>query len=48
MEEVEAEEDDNAGEDDCSDVVEDVEGATWEDVGVLCFCSSIADVGGRS
>lgn len=48
MEEAEAEEDDSAGEDDCSDVVEDVDGATWADVGALCFCSITADVGGPS
>lgn len=47
MDEGEGEEDDNVGVDDCSDVDEDVDGATYADEDALCFFSGTAEVGDR-
>lgn len=43
----EGEEDDNAGDDDCNDDVEDVEGVTYADAEELYFVTCIKDAGGR-
>ena len=40
-------EDVNAGADDYDDVVEDVDGAIYDDARELCYFSSTTDVGGQ-